>query len=151
METTNDLKLESLVNAFSAALLAKLEAAKEKYNYNDDWEEDGWQDSLNHQLLDHLKKGDPIDVAAYCAFAWFHDWKVSLSVDSEIVRWHRFKNEKPEEGGLVCVRPSGYGKTVPRELFIFNADGPCWCLGAVARERCRDGDLWTPFPRGPEN
>jgi hypothetical protein len=66
--------LEDLVHRFSTALLAKLRHAHEKYGFNNEWAEDGWEAECQESLLKHLAKGDPRDVAAYCAFLWHHGW-----------------------------------------------------------------------------
>lgn len=66
-----------LVHDFAAALLRKLAAAQAKYGFEGNWREAGWQGDLILQLLDHVRKGDPLDVAAYCAFAWHHSWSVA--------------------------------------------------------------------------
>lgn len=60
-----------------AALAEKLSAAEAKYGFEDHWQEAGWQGDLITQLLDHVRKGDPLDVAAYCAFAWHHQWTIA--------------------------------------------------------------------------
>lgn len=68
---------DKLVDRFAEALKAKLRAAEAKYGYNDGWLDDHWQDDLRTKLVEHLHKGDPRDVAAYCAFAWHHAWSVT--------------------------------------------------------------------------
>lgn len=68
--------LEALVAGFANALFEKLVAAEKKYNYEGTWKKDDWQDSLIIQLHQHVAKGDPLDVAAYCAFAWHHKWSL---------------------------------------------------------------------------
>jgi hypothetical protein len=74
-EKAGDDPLDDLVARFSAALLAKLKDAREKYGYADEgWQYDDWRLSCREQLLKHLAKGDPRDVAAYCAFMWHHGW-----------------------------------------------------------------------------
>jgi hypothetical protein len=70
-------KTDHLINCFAAALREKLNAAERKYGYSDDWLKGGWQDELIEKLLGHVEKGDPRDVAAYCAFAWHHGWSIS--------------------------------------------------------------------------
>jgi hypothetical protein len=72
VEATDDL-----VDRFAAALKAKLRAAEQKYGYSDDWLRDDWQGELIAKLLHHIQKGDPRDVAAYCAFAWHHGWSIT--------------------------------------------------------------------------
>ncbi|MES2602136.1 MAG: hypothetical protein V4602_15140 [Pseudomonadota bacterium] len=69
-----DAPLVDLVSRFSAALLAKLKAAEAKYGYNNAWMRDGWDATCQEHMIEHLAKGDPLDVAAYCAFMWHHGW-----------------------------------------------------------------------------
>jgi hypothetical protein len=62
----------NLVDRFAAALKEKLAAAEKKYGYGDGWADPGWMDECRAQLIEHVAKGDPRDVAAYCAFLWHH-------------------------------------------------------------------------------
>ena len=66
-----------LVQRFAAALAEKLRAAEVKYGYSDFWKDDDWQDECRAKLLHHLAKGDPRDVANYCAFMWHHGWSTT--------------------------------------------------------------------------
>jgi len=65
-----------LVLDFGKAMADKLAAAEKKYGYRDRWatpDAEDWPDPLCYeQLAKHLKKGDPRDVANYCAFLWYH-------------------------------------------------------------------------------
>lgn len=61
-----------LVQRFAAALAQKLAAAEKKYGYSDAWASPDWMDKCRADLLHHVAKGDPRDVAAYCAFLWHH-------------------------------------------------------------------------------
>lgn len=61
-----------LVSRFAAAMADKLLAAQRKYGYSDDWMRDDWIDECRAKLLEHVAKGDPRDVANYCAFLWHH-------------------------------------------------------------------------------
>ena len=74
--TAGDGSLRALVEGFSAALLAKLEASASRRADPDEWRGDGWRDALCDELARHVAKGDPLDVAAYAAFAWHHGWSV---------------------------------------------------------------------------
>src|SRR5690349_284618 len=65
-------KTADLVQRFSRALAEKLSAAEQKYGWSDDWARDGWLDVCREELVRHVRKGDPRDVAAYCAFLWHH-------------------------------------------------------------------------------
>ena len=64
--------LSDLVEGFAKALLAKLRLASA--NGRSGWERNDWEKQCQQGLLRHLEKGDPRDVAAYCAFMWYHDW-----------------------------------------------------------------------------
>lgn len=66
-----------LVAHFAAALSTKLYEAQVKYGFEGKWRDPGGQGDLITQLLDHVRKGDPLDVAAYCAFAWSHGWSIA--------------------------------------------------------------------------
>jgi hypothetical protein len=68
---------EKLVDRFAAALKEKLRAAEQKYGFSNDWMKDDWRGELIAKLLSHVQKGDPRDVAAYCAFAWHHEWSIT--------------------------------------------------------------------------
>lgn len=75
-------KTASLVQRFTAALAEKLAAAEKKYGYSDGWASPDWMGECRLQLREHLFKGDPRDVAAYCAFLWHHG--ASTALPSEI-------------------------------------------------------------------
>ena len=64
--------LEHLVERFSKALLAKLKLARA--NGRSGWDHTDWEKECQEGFLRHLAKGDPRDVAAYCAFMWHHGW-----------------------------------------------------------------------------
>lgn len=64
--------LERLVERFSKRLLAKLKLARA--NGRSGWEKDDWEADCQRGLLRHIEKGDPRDVAAYCAFMDHHGW-----------------------------------------------------------------------------
>jgi len=70
-----NIQTEKLVDDFAMALKAKLLKAQEKYGFTNDWLSDNWENECQAQLINHIDKGDPLDVAAYCAFMWFHNWK----------------------------------------------------------------------------
>lgn len=63
---------KNLVVRFARAMAKKLLAAEQKYGYTDGWRTEGWMDECRAKLLEHIAKGDPVDVANYCAFLWFH-------------------------------------------------------------------------------
>lgn len=63
-----------LVLRFASALADKLYKAEQKYGRSTDWMKDDWYDDCLQSLWEHIGKGDPRDVAAYCAFMWYHGW-----------------------------------------------------------------------------
>lgn len=67
-----------LVDHFSMALAEKLAEAEQKHGFKDGWLDPTWQDECRRQLHHHAAKGDPRDVAAYCAFCWHHGWPTTL-------------------------------------------------------------------------
>ena len=56
----------------AAVLAGKLHAAEKKYGFADGWRNKAWMDECREALQRHVAKGDPLDVAAYCAFLWHH-------------------------------------------------------------------------------
>lgn len=77
-----------LVCDFAEAVAAKLRRAEVKYGYLDAWKLDHWRDGCAAELLRHVHKGDPRDVAAYCAFAWFHGWSITPAAQGGAVERH---------------------------------------------------------------
>lgn len=65
---------KKLVTNFCTALAEKLYKAQLKYGYDTDWKQDGWPSQCQAHFHQHIAKGDPRDVAAYCAFMWWHGW-----------------------------------------------------------------------------
>lgn len=62
-----------LVTDFAQALALKLLRSQEKYGYGASWKNLGesWTlEDCQKELVRHVEKGDPLDVAAYCAFLW---------------------------------------------------------------------------------
>lgn len=82
-----------LVRRFASALAEKLHAAEQKYGYTDAWAQPDWMDECRAALVEHVRKGDPRDVAAYCAFLWHHGERTELPApevtrDAEPMRCH---------------------------------------------------------------
>lgn len=65
---------QQLVDDFAHALALKLRAAETKYGHLAEWAEPNWRAECQRQLVQHVAKGDPLDVAAYAAFCWRHGW-----------------------------------------------------------------------------
>lgn len=74
-----DAATDDLVNRFAVALKEKLLAAQRKYGYASAWTDPTWMDECRAKLIEHVGKGDPRDVAAYCAFLWHHGERTELT------------------------------------------------------------------------
>lgn len=69
-----------LIRRFAVALGEKLEVAERKYGWDTHWESPAWMDQCREQLVAHVAKGDPRDVAAYCMFLWHHGEHTALPI-----------------------------------------------------------------------
>lgn len=65
-----------LVAQFAAAMARKLRGAEEKHGYSDHWKAADLA-ALADDLRWHVAKGDPLDVAGYCAFFWYRSASVA--------------------------------------------------------------------------
>jgi hypothetical protein len=125
--------IRDLVERFSAALLEKLIASEKKYGWHNGWKHPGWREDLIRELHEHVAKGDPRDVAAYCAFAWHHGWKLESRSAPEQTRFNEFADEDHpcnkwwKEFGQFMMSGGG------RPEFIWA------CRGWIAREQLAEG------------
>jgi hypothetical protein len=77
-----DWQTAQLVIDFASAMAEKLFAAQKKYGYDTGWTEKGWFDECRRKLREHTEKGDPRDVANYCAFLWYHKQSTAAPAES---------------------------------------------------------------------
>lgn len=126
---------QDLVTRFATALAVKLHAAELKHGYSDGWKEPHWMDECRQKLLEHLAKGDPRDVTAYCAFLWHHCQSTSAPStpctwerDEDTgayetgcgVTWHFTDGGDPEENSaLYCHHCSGSIVIKRRQIFAY--------------------------------
>jgi hypothetical protein len=61
------------VDTFAYALKLKLLKALDKKGKSG-WESPDWKDECIAELIKHVRKGDPLDVAAYAMFCHYHGW-----------------------------------------------------------------------------
>lgn len=93
---------QKLVADFCTALAEKLYKAQLKYGWSDNWMRDNWRSECMQSMQEHIAKGDPRDVAAYCAFMWYHGWKtdpVPVAISDGIGSWDNHRNtptDKPK-------------------------------------------------------
>ncbi|WOL24284.1 hypothetical protein fHeYen801_074 [Yersinia phage fHe-Yen8-01] len=72
-----------MVCNFAEALgkkLAKSKAKRYQQGMADEWSFPGWQTQCHYQMIQHLSKGDPLDVAAYLAFMHYHGWTTAAPI-----------------------------------------------------------------------
>ncbi len=95
-----------LVMAFAAAMAQKLAAAERKYGYGNSWTDKGWMDKCRADLISHLAKGDPRDVANYCAFLWWHNEPTAAQepVSAEAQAIHGAMSDEQESAADLCER-----------------------------------------------
>lgn len=74
---------KSLLEDFGVELWNKLKAAETKYGYTNNWIRPNWEDECRNELIKHLEKGDPRDVAIYAMFLWYHGWSTNKKVADE--------------------------------------------------------------------
>jgi|SRR5688572_733582 len=66
---------EHLVDQFAIVLKEKLRAAEKKHGFTIEWARNTntWPlPECQEELMKHFLKGDPVDVAIFCAFLWHH-------------------------------------------------------------------------------
>lgn len=97
-----------LLLRFATAVADKLTHAQRKYGWTDNWLRGGWREECQRHLLEHLAKGDPRDVAAYCAFLWHHEWPtVAATVGLDYENRQAAGDERPHKHWRVEVETSG--------------------------------------------
>jgi hypothetical protein len=78
-----------LLTGFAESMAEKLEA-KAAERAEEELDVDGWRDTkwaadeAVDALLEHVKKGDPVDVANLCAFLWHHHLSTSKEVNAKL-------------------------------------------------------------------
>lgn len=154
---------QDLVNRFSAALASKLRSAEEKYGYSDGWRRGDWMDECRAKLREHIDKGDPRDVAAYCAFLWHHGESTASACGGVPAAMTNNQQEPTTEGAeranfeaWVIAENQDYDD--PASMLEHNSNGDyssiringAW-LGWLARSRtAAPAGQWQPIETLPE-
>ncbi len=99
---------EQLVENFTDALAEKLTRAQEKYGFTDGWAHPGWQDECVAHLAEHLQKGEPLDVATYAAFCWYHGWPTTPAIHPARAEEWRAISEAPKDGTPFVIGAAGW-------------------------------------------
>lgn len=81
--------VQKQMQSFATALASKMFMAEVKFRAEhghdfdvDEWREAHWKDQCLAGFKEHLAKGDPIDIAAYCLFMHYHGWSTTEAVAS---------------------------------------------------------------------
>ncbi|WP_206186968.1 hypothetical protein [Yersinia massiliensis] len=69
---------KALLLVFASAMAVKLHKAEQKYGHSNTWMKNDWRDKCLEDFNLHIRKGDPLDVANYCAFMHYHGWPTAL-------------------------------------------------------------------------
>lgn len=143
---------KGLVFRFACALADKLYAAEQKYSYADGWADPNWLDECRAKLREHVEKGDPRDVAAYCAFLWHHGASTAAPPSGEIQQtgWVRVSERLPNDGDMVFVY-NGSMATVANYSADPDEGGP-WTDRVQGCAQIEDEDEvthWMPLPTPP--
>lgn len=162
-----------LVRRFSAALLEKLAAAERKYGYTDGWTRGDWMDECRAHLRQHIDKGDPRDVAAYCAFLWHHNestaqpvgeraqavayrWRWLYKDDKTWTLWANMPLDRITARALECGQVDvEYAYTSPPteqckvdDAMVERAEQAFWLCGGVSHEDAMRAALLVALGQG---
>lgn len=114
-----------LVAAFALAMLEELDAIHGSCDLPADyhpWMANDWVDEVRMQVRLHVQKGDPRDVAVYCAFAWHHGWSLAMpalkAIDFEAIEARFTEIHFLAEPNRVGLRFEG----VPFDIRVPDAD-----------------------------
>lgn len=110
----------NLVISFADALAKKLRRSEEKYGWSDGWKDADWQEKCLADFHQHIGKGDPIDVAAYCAFMWHHEWPTRPA--SAVSLAELVPDEKPTDIPFAGHRIEAIGWNACRAAILRNIE-----------------------------
>lgn len=73
-----------LVLRFAQAVADKLRKSEEKYGFKNEWMMWNWvgDGTILTEFEKHVDKGDPVEVAIYCAFLWWHQQPTKIATIS---------------------------------------------------------------------
>jgi len=125
-----------LVKRFASALAEKLHKAEQKYGYGDGWLTKGWIENgeCARKLHAHAAKGDPRDVAAYCAFLWYHGASTALpatSVARKLERQRDALKREAEEANATCAELVTDGNAITLAANLAKKSQECSDLRAI--------------------
>lgn len=113
----------ALLCRFNTALLDKLLANERKYKFGYGWQESNWEEELQRDLIKHIEKGDPRDVAIYSLFAWHHQWRTTPQEEADWQLEARTERNMEVIGAFVEHVKNTTGTEISEEVVLsfFNA------------------------------
>lgn len=95
-----------LIKALSERITDKMFANQSKYGWTNEWKTRDWEQECRDEMRRHIEKGDPRDVAIYCAFMIYRNWPTSVPLteeeEAEIEKMveETFRKEREEKAAL---------------------------------------------------
>lgn len=72
-----------LILLFASRMAEKLSKVQDEKGKVVGWTDTDWKKECQTKLLQAVEKGDPVDVANYCAFMFYHGWSTNLPNERE--------------------------------------------------------------------
>jgi len=91
-ESNNKLHIDSqnLLKECFSQLEEKMIRNQEKYGYSNEWLMHDWEDECRENMMSHIEKGDPKDVAIYAMFMMFRGWSTKKVIRTPNVESHDY-------------------------------------------------------------
>ncbi len=86
----NYAAMKKVVDEFAAHMLSKMWKSASKRDNADAWQDPAFAPEIRQHLLEHVDKGDPVDVAIYAMFAHWH----GQSLAPQPVEWQVWRGGK---------------------------------------------------------
>lgn len=144
---------QDLVHRFAEAMAKKLYAAQLKYGYQASWSFPNWMPECREHMMNHIKKGDPLDVANYCAFLWHHSeptWKKeehpelkdSDGLSKEELRLFDKYNQLPKEDADIWRPISIQDDVIPFQKYMELMQSGAFDMDTMIKMRyCTDNEI----------
>lgn len=82
---------------FTMAVYRKLRMAEVKYGYQDNWFRQGWAAEAAMHTAQHIRKGDPLDVAIYMMFHHINQWSTERIMGAVEIANRKIEMLAPDE------------------------------------------------------
>lgn len=141
---------EQLLKVCFEELRLKMIKSQKKYGWSNEWLTQDWEDECREQMIEHLQKGDPRDVAVYAMFMIYRGWttnKKSLVNERKdnVGSWVSVEDRLPD------VKKDGNKVLLFREM---NESQKALSIGVHDTSMikyCEKSSYWMPLPEPPES